>query len=99
MILPFVSPERRDVVADGSLIILGREGGPTRQKRRGKGSGNEKPSTESQDLLLFLIFKDFEAFQRGKVKSLFAQLRGHKQVSAWRFRQRLRQISSSRRCD
>jgi hypothetical protein len=63
-----VSPERRDVVADGSLIVFGREGGPTRHERGGKGSGNEKTSTESHDLLL--CFGSFAAFQYGKVKSL-----------------------------
>jgi hypothetical protein len=45
--------ERRDVVSDGPLVILGCEGCPTRQERRGKGSGNEKSSTDSHDLLLF----------------------------------------------
>jgi hypothetical protein len=60
--------ERRDVVSDGPLVILGCEGGPARQERRGKGSGNEKSSTESHGLLLFFVIG--AGFQRGKVKSL-----------------------------
>jgi hypothetical protein len=54
VVLPFMGAERRDVVSDGPLVILGCEGCPTRQERRGKGSGNEKSSTESHGLLLFL---------------------------------------------
>jgi hypothetical protein len=41
VVLPLMGAERRDVASDGSLIILGREGFPARQERRGKGSGNE----------------------------------------------------------
>ncbi|MFW0875159.1 hypothetical protein, partial [Rhodococcoides corynebacterioides] len=61
-------PERRDVVADGSLIVLGREGGPTRHERGGKARGNEKSSTKFHQLLLF--FRSIAAFQCGKVKSV-----------------------------
>ena len=39
MVLPLMGTERRDIVSDGPLVILGCEGCPARQEGRGKGSG------------------------------------------------------------
>jgi hypothetical protein len=88
--------ERRDVVSDGPLIVLGRKGCPARQERRGKGSGNEKSSTESHGLLLFFVTS--AGFQRGKVKSLcIAQ--GSQRGEAVAFSPNFWEIFRSLRCE
>ena len=96
VILPLVGAKSRDVVADRALRVFRRAGGATGHERRGKCSGNKKPSSESHVLLLFA-----EGLLPSNVgrSNGFASRPGHKQVNALRFRQSWKEFGASPRCD